>query len=231
MDGLWCLVVYGRSVFACQQKWVFEDVSESPKETLYIANHFSAEFSGYLIDFRGFRKLYFLGFSTNLNGCFLFVNPFYLFGVLGGPAGRASWRDAWLAGASLITITLFLWIREPHFFWPLFSFFIRFYVYPSELPQPRPGDGYRRPVRRGTMASRKAGLCCILTALWANRLQHSLLMQFMISIWYHIMISKRHEQKPWTFGKKWKQPQNPKVHPKAASLKSVQKKKGYRGKM
>jgi len=56
-------------------EWVVEDVSESPKETLSISNHF-AEFSGYLIDFRGFRKLYFLGFFPKLNAYSLFVNIF-----------------------------------------------------------------------------------------------------------------------------------------------------------
>lgn len=59
-------------------EWVFGDGSESPKETLYIGNHF-AEIYGYLIDFRGFRKHYFLGFSPNLNGYSLFVNNFIVF--------------------------------------------------------------------------------------------------------------------------------------------------------
>jgi hypothetical protein len=58
LDG-W-IVVDGSSVFAYMIEWVVEDVSESPKETLFISNPF-AEFSGYLIDFRGFRKFYFLG--------------------------------------------------------------------------------------------------------------------------------------------------------------------------
>jgi hypothetical protein len=47
-------VVDGCLVFAYLIEWVFGDVPESSKETLY-GNHF-AGFSGYLIDFRGVRK-------------------------------------------------------------------------------------------------------------------------------------------------------------------------------
>jgi len=55
--GGW-IVVAGYSVFDFE--WVVEDVSESPKRGSVYLKPF-AEFSGYLIDFRGFRKLYFLG--------------------------------------------------------------------------------------------------------------------------------------------------------------------------
>ncbi len=70
-----CLVVDGCLVFAYLIERVFGDVPESSKETLYMET-ISQDFSGYLIDFRGFRKYYFLGFSLNLNGYSLFVNYF-----------------------------------------------------------------------------------------------------------------------------------------------------------
>ena len=76
-------------------EWVFGDGSESPKETLYIGNHFAEisgyliDFRGFLIDFRGFRKRYFLGFSPNLNGYSLFVNNFIVFELWAESSG---WR-------------------------------------------------------------------------------------------------------------------------------------------
>jgi len=75
-------------------EWAPEDGCESPKETRLSRAKHSAEFYGYLIDFRGFRKRYFLGFSLNLNACSLFVNPFYRFRIRAGFASRALERDA-----------------------------------------------------------------------------------------------------------------------------------------
>ena len=85
MDGLWLMVI----LFLLFIEWVVEDVSESPKETLSISYHF-AEFSGYLIDFRGFRKLYFLGFFLKLNAYSLFVNIFSRLWLLGWNRSVAS---------------------------------------------------------------------------------------------------------------------------------------------
>ena len=68
-------VVDGCLVFDYRVEWVFEDVSECSKEILYIGT-ISQDFSGYLIDLRGFRKHDFLGFFLNLDGYSLFVNHF-----------------------------------------------------------------------------------------------------------------------------------------------------------
>ena len=68
-------MVDGCLVFIYLVEWVFGDVPESSKETLYIETILQ-DFSRYLIDFRGFRKLYFLGFFTNLDGYPLIVNHY-----------------------------------------------------------------------------------------------------------------------------------------------------------
>jgi len=76
MDGR-CFLVDDCLVFFYLAEWVFGEVSESSKETLYIETILQ-DFSGYLIDFRGFRKHYFLGFLPNLDGYALIVNHFML---------------------------------------------------------------------------------------------------------------------------------------------------------